>query len=84
MKGHYISPFSKEDEVSIEDILLEIPSEDQHEVGMVLRRIFMPAHFVQKWIIPTIRARNALKGQDHSLPGGIQTAMLFSILTNRS
>ncbi len=38
----------------------------------------MPASFVQKWIIPTIRARNALKGHGTEMPGGIETAMLFS------
>ena len=79
VRGHYTSPFSKENIMSIEDILLEIPTEDLHEVGMVQGRIFMPAHFVQKWIIPTIRARKALDSQGKRLPGGIQTAMLFSI-----
>ncbi len=43
------------------------------------RRIFMPASFVQKWIIPTIRARNALNGHGTKLPGGYEAAMLFSI-----
>ena len=79
VRGHYTSPFSKENIMSLEDILLEIPKEDLHEVGMVQGRIFMPAHFVQKWIIPTIRARKALDSQGKRLPGGIQTAMLFSI-----
>ena len=64
--------------MSPEDTLSEIPKEDLHEVGMVQRRIFMPASFVQKWIIPTIRARNALKDQVF-MPGGHETAMLFSI-----
>ncbi len=65
--------------MSLEDILSEIPKEDLHEVGMVQRRIYMPAQFVQKWVIPTIRARNALNGHGTGLPGGIETAMLFSI-----
>ena len=39
----------------------------------------MPASFVQKWLIPTIRARNALKNHGDKTPGGIETAMLFSI-----
>ncbi len=65
--------------MSIEDILGEIPKEDLHEVGTVQRHIFMPASFVQKWIIPTIRARNALKEHGTKMPGGIETAMLFSI-----
>ncbi len=79
VKVHYTTPFSRENEMSAEDIFLEIPPEDLHEVGMVQGRIFMPARFVQKWIIPTIRARNALENQGKRLPGGIQTAMLFSI-----
>ena len=48
VKAHYVSPFSEEDTMSIEDILCEIPEEDLHEVGMVQKRIFMPASFVQK------------------------------------
>ncbi len=79
VKGHFTSPFSKEDEMSLEDILSEIPIEDLHKVGMVQRRIYMPASFVQKWVIPTIRARNALKDHGTRLPGGFETAMLFSI-----
>jgi hypothetical protein len=60
VKGHFSSPFSKENEMSLEDILSEIPKEDLHEVGMVQRRMYMPASFVQKWVISTIRARNAI------------------------
>ena len=79
VKQHFTSPFSKENAMSPEDILLEIPKEDLHEVGTVQGRIFMPASFVQKWIIPTIRARNALNGHGKQSPGGYETAMLFSI-----
>ena len=61
VKQHFTSPFSKENTMSPEDILLEIPKEDLHEVGLVQRRMYMPASFVHRWIIPTIRARNALK-----------------------
>ena len=79
MKTHYVSPFSEEDAMSIEDILGEIPKEDLHEVGMIQGRIFMPASFVQKWVIPTIRVRKALNDHEPKLPGGIETAMLFAI-----
>jgi hypothetical protein len=79
VKQHFTSPSSKENEMSLEDILSEIPKEDIHEVGMVQRRIYMPVSFVQKWVIPTIRARNALNGHGTRLPGGYDTAMLFSI-----
>ncbi len=80
VKAHYVSLFSEENTMSIEDILLEVPKEDLHEVGTVRNRIFMPASFVQKWLIPTIRGRNALKDHGDKTPGGIETAMLFSIL----
>ena len=33
VKQHFTSPFSKENAMSPEDILLEIPKEDLHEVG---------------------------------------------------
>ncbi len=79
VKAHFTSPFSTEDQMSPEDILSEIPKEDLHEVGVVQQRMFMPASFVQKWIIPTIRARNALNGLGEKVPGGFETAMLFSI-----
>ena len=52
VKSHFTFPFSKENEMSLEDILSEIPKEDLHEVGMVQKRIYMPASFVQKWVIP--------------------------------
>ena len=42
VKQHFTSPFSKENTMSPEDILSEIPKEDLHEVGMVQRRIYMP------------------------------------------
>ena len=48
VKQHFTSPFSKENAMSPEDILLEIPKEDLHEVGLVQRRMYMPASFVQK------------------------------------
>ena len=79
VQQHFTSPFSKENAMSPEDILSEIPKDDLHEVGLVQRRLFLSASFVQKWIIPTIRARNALNGQGTQLPGGYETAMLFSI-----
>jgi hypothetical protein len=79
VKQHFTFPFSNENAMSPEDILSEIPKDDLHEVGVVQRRIFIPASFVQKWIIPTIRARNALKEHGKQLPGGYETAMLFSI-----
>jgi hypothetical protein len=80
IQTHYVSPMSTENEMSVEDILSEIPEDDLQEVAIVQGRIFMPVNFVQRWILPTLRVRKALsvlKGE--SFPGGTETAMLYSI-----
>jgi hypothetical protein len=66
-------------EMSVEDILSEIPTEDLHNVGVV-RLLIMPPSFVQKHILPGIKVRKALKQSNESkVPGGIETSILFSI-----
>ena len=79
IKGYYPSPLSME-EMSIADLLSEIPDEDLLFVGSIKDRIYMPAEFFQKWVRPTIRVQKALKqSQDQELPGGMEAAMLASI-----
>ena len=59
-------------EMSAEDILSEIPNEDLHNVGMVKGLLIMPPGFVQKYILPAIKVRKALKqSNEGNLPGGI-------------
>jgi hypothetical protein len=53
IKGYFPSPLEME-EMSVEDIMTEIPVEDLRYVGSVKDRIYMPASFFQKWILPTI------------------------------
>ncbi len=75
----YASPLAME-EVSVEDIMSEIPTEDLLHVGTIRDRIFMPASFAQKYILPTVKVQKALKlHADNNLPGGVETALLFSI-----
>ena len=79
IKGYYPSPLSME-EMSIADLLSEIPDEDLLFVSSIKDRIYMPAEFFQKWVRPTIRVQKALKqSQDQELPGGMEAAMLASI-----
>jgi hypothetical protein len=79
MKGYFASPMTME-EMSIEDMLLEIPTDDLRHVGTIKDRIYIPVHFVQMWVLPTIQVRKALQLlEDKSLPGGIETAMHYSI-----
>ena len=78
--AHYVSPMSTEDEMSVEDMLLEIPEEDLQSVAIVQGRIYMPLPFARKYILPTLRVHKALSTvKDGDLPGGIETAILYSI-----
>ncbi len=71
---------STEDEVSVEDILLEMPDEDLQSVAIVQGHIYMPLPFARKYILPSLRVHKALSAEkDRRLPGGIETAMLYSI-----
>ena len=77
--NYYTSPLAME-EMSVEDIMSEIPTEDLLQVGTIRDRIFMPVSFAQKYMLPTIKVQKALKlHADNNLPGGVETAMLFSI-----
>ena len=71
MMGYFPSPLEME-EMSVEDIMTEIPVEDLRYVGSVKGRIDMPVLFFQKWALPTIRVRKALEqSQKGELPGGM-------------
>jgi hypothetical protein len=70
---------STEVEMSVEDMLAEIPEEDLKSVAIVQGHIYMPLPFAQRYILPTLRVHKALSSvKDGSLPGGIETAMLYS------
>ena len=61
-------------------MLAEIPEEDLQSVAIVQGHIYMPLPFARKYILPTLRVHKALSTvKDGSLPGGIETAMLYSI-----
>ncbi len=50
IRSYFASPLAME-EMSIEDIMREIPSEDLQYVGSVKDRVYMPVSFVQKWVL---------------------------------
>ena len=78
IKGLYPSLLRMED-MSIADIVSEIPDEDLPHVGTIQDRVYMTADFFRKWVRPTIRVQKALKqSQDQGLPGGMEAAMLAS------
>jgi hypothetical protein len=77
VKDLYTSPMTME--MSHEDILSEIPTEDKHLVGVVRGMLIMPPSFLHKHLIPTIRMRDALKRSEiGEVPGGVETAIMFS------
>ncbi len=65
IKGLYPSPFRMED-LSIADIVSEIPDEDLPHVGTIQDRVYMTADFFRKWALPTISPCLALTC--HALP----------------
>jgi hypothetical protein len=79
IKAYYASPILV-GTIPPEEVLLEVPAEDRQNLGLMKDQIIMPMNFFQKWLLPTIRVRKALKQlEDGNLPGGIETAMLYSI-----
>ncbi len=79
IKGLYPSPLRME-EMSIADIMSEIPDEDLPHAGTIQDRVYMTADVFRKWALPTIRVQKALKqSQDQGLPGGMEAAILASI-----
>jgi hypothetical protein len=79
IKGLYSSPLRME-EMSIADIMSEIPDEDLSHVGTIQDRVYMTADFFRKWALPTVRVQKALKqAQDQGLPGGMEASMLASL-----
>ncbi len=53
IKGYYPSPLAME-EMSMSDMLSEIPDEDLRFVSSIKDRIYMPAEFFQKWVRPLL------------------------------
>ncbi len=71
---------------SLTEILQLIPEEDAGQVIEFQGQVYMPQHFLEKYLLPTMQLRKILdrEGKDsdeefNSLPGGQETAMMYSI-----
>ena len=71
---------------SLTEILQLIPEEDVGQVSEFQGQVYMPQHFLEKYLLPTMQLRRTLdqEGEDideefDSLPGGQETAMMYSI-----
>ncbi len=84
IKGLYPSPLRME-EMSIVDIMSEIPDEDLPHVGTIQDRVYMTADFFRKWVRATIRVQKALKqSQEQDCQEAWKLQCLPPFLTNRS
>jgi hypothetical protein len=68
------------------EVLSLIPREDAEQIGLYHGQVFMPQHFLEKFMLPTMQLKMILeeKGDQPSeewglIPGGPETAMMYSI-----
>jgi hypothetical protein len=68
------------------EVLSLIPMEDAEQIGSYHGQVFMPQHFLEKFMLPTMQLKMILeeKGDQPSeewglIPGGPETAMMYSI-----
>ncbi len=70
---------------SLEEMLEEIPLEDAEQVSTFQGQVYMPESFLEKYLLPTMQLRKCLENEaapsesDQTLPGGIKTAMMYSM-----
>ncbi len=68
---------------SLEEMLNLIPLEDAEQVSTFQGQVYMSESFLEKCLLPTMQIRKHLENEkatsvnDQTLPGGIETAMMF-------
>jgi hypothetical protein len=68
------------------EVLSLIPKEDAEQIGSYHGQVFMPQHFLEKFMLPTMQLKKILEDEwDQApeewglVPGGPETAMMYSI-----
>jgi hypothetical protein len=70
---------------SLEEMLELIPFEDAEQISTFQGQVYMPESFLEKYLLPTMQMRKYLENEeatsvnDQTLPGGIETAMMYSM-----
>jgi hypothetical protein len=71
----------------LEELLSLIPREDAEQIGSYHGQIFMPQHFLEKFMLPTMQLKKILEEEGNQapeewglVPGGPETAMMYSIV----
>ena len=67
------------------EILQLIPLEDAEQVSEFQGLVYMPSHFLEKYLLPTMQIRKLLETEnqnsrgDKPLPGGPETAIMYAL-----
>jgi hypothetical protein len=71
---------------SLAEILQLVPEEDARQVSQFQGLVYMPEHFLEKYLLPTLQLRRTLEREDEdkneefdSLPGGPETAVMYAL-----
>jgi hypothetical protein len=73
------------------EVLSFIPREDAEQISLYHGQVFMPQHFLEKFMLPTMQLKRILKEEGNQtteewdlVPGGPETAMMYSIFFRQS
>jgi hypothetical protein len=68
------------------EVLSLIPREDAEQISLYHGQVFMPQHFLEKFMLPTMQLKKILEEDGNQppedwdlVPGGPETAMMYAI-----
>ena len=69
---------------TLAEILQLVPLEDAEQISEFNDSVYMPLHFLEKYLLPSMQLRKLLEAKDltseeEPLPGGPETAILYSL-----
>ena len=71
--------------MTLAETLREVPLEDAEQISEFQGLVYMPAQFMQKYLLPTMQIRKLLETEselargDQPLPGGPETAIMYAL-----
>ena len=69
---------------TLAEILQLVPLEDAEQISKFQDTVYMPLHFLEKYLLPSMQLRKLLEteyqtSEEEPLPGGPETAILYSL-----
>jgi hypothetical protein len=69
---------------TLAEILQSVPLEDASQIGEFQETVYMPLHFLEKYLLPSMHLRKIIETEyqtpgEQPLPGGPETAILYSL-----